>query len=209
MAIDVVTNSVRELIMRARGGDRAAQDELFGRYRDYLVLLARMSLSRGLRAKLSASDVVQEALLQAHEAIGGFRGDTEMEMTGWLRQILSRRLADAGRRFAYQARRLDRERSLDRLVDDSSDALKCLPAARGTSPSIGAERREAGALVADALARLKGDDREVIVLRSLEELEWAEVARRMSRSVEAVRALWGRAMQRLGPVLEAMRWKGP
>jgi DNA-directed RNA polymerase specialized sigma24 family protein len=59
-------------------------------------------------------------------------------------------------------------------------------------------RRELGVRIADALARLKADDREVIVLRSLEERGWAQVAAAMDRSEEAVRALWGRAIQRLG-----------
>ena len=55
-----------ELIEAARRGDRAAQDELFGRYRNYFALLARMSLSRGLNAKLSASDIVQDVFVGAH-----------------------------------------------------------------------------------------------------------------------------------------------
>jgi DNA-directed RNA polymerase specialized sigma24 family protein len=56
---------------------------------------------------------------------------------------------------------------------------------------------------------LKEDDREVIVLRSLEEREWTDVARRMDRHPEAVRALWGRAFQRLGAVLDERRWTAP
>ena len=83
------------------------------------------------------------------------------------------------------------------------------PAASGTSPSRGAERREAGALVADALALLKDDDREVIVLRSLEERDWADVARRMNRTPDAARALWARAVERLGAVVEERRWSTP
>ena len=157
-----------------------------------------MSISRALRAKLDASDVVQDVLLNAHRGIGAFRGETEAEVAAWLRAILANELRQAGRRFVVnQGRRVDREQSLEALVEDSSQALGALPAARDTSPARGAPRREAGALVADALATLKDDDREVIVLRSLEEREWDDVARRMGRHPEAARALWCRALQRL------------
>ena len=175
---------------------------LFARYRNYLTLLARMSLPRRLQPKLAASDVVQDVFVRAHERIEGFRGTTEGQLVAWLREILVNRLADANRRFfGTQRREVGREQSLQDVVDRSSDALRRVPMAPGTTPSHGAHRREVGALVADALAELKEDDREVIVLRSLQEREWSDVALRMGRSVEAVRALWGRALQRLGAVL--------
>lgn len=208
--MDPAESALRDLIGAARGGDEAARNALLGRYRNYLSLLARMSLSRQVRSKLDASDVVQDVLLKAHRSLGGFRGGTEEEFVAWLRQILARSLVDANRRFRGNAGRcVDRERSLDDLVCDSAQALQKFPAAGGSSPSRGAERREAGAMVADVLAELKADDREVIVLRSLEEREWSEVAHRMGRSAEAARALWGRAFQRLGTLVEGRRWTAP
>jgi RNA polymerase sigma-70 factor (ECF subfamily) len=195
-----------ELIEAAKAGDPAAQDALLSRYRNYLTYLARMSVGRELQAKLDASDVVQDALLKAHRGLDGFVGRTEEELVAWLRQILARTLSNANRTFRWQAgRRVDREVSIEALVSHSSQALGRLPAANGTSPSRGAERREAGALVADMLSALKADDREVILLRSLEERDWGDVAERMGRSVEAVRALWGRAIQHLGAQVEARR----
>jgi RNA polymerase sigma-70 factor (ECF subfamily) len=44
--------------------------------------------------------------------------------------------------------------------------------------------------------------REVIVLRHLEGLRFAEVARRMERTVSSVQKLWVRALARLGRTLE-------
>ncbi len=197
---------LRDLIAGARTGDRAAQSELFGRYRNYLLLLARMSLSRGLAAKLDASDVVQDVFVKAHQGFRGFRGATPQELGGWFRRILANRLADANRRGAgAPGRRIGREVSLEQMVERSSEALANFPAAQGTSPSNGAQRREVATMVADALAALEDDDREVIVLRSLEEREWNDVARHMDRTPEAARALWGRACQRLGAVLKEKR----
>jgi RNA polymerase sigma-70 factor (ECF subfamily) len=205
--MDVGADEVRALIACARRGERAAQDEIFRRYRNYLELLARISLPRTVQAKFDASDIVQDVFVSAHQGFGGFRGESAEELVGWFKRILTNRLADASRRFIdNEGRGVDRERSLEAMIERSSAALRAFPAARGTSPSHGAHRREVGELVADALAELKQDDREVIVLRSLEEREWNDVAQRMGRHPEAVRALWGRAFARLGAVLEDKGW---
>ena len=58
------------------------------RCREYLRLLARLQLDPRLHSKLDASDVVQQTLLSAYENRGQFRGKTEAEFLGWLRQIL-------------------------------------------------------------------------------------------------------------------------
>ena len=56
--------------------------------------------------------------------------------------------------------------------------------------------------LADALAQLAPDHREVIVLRNLEGLDFQQVAQRMRRSVGAARMLWLRAMDRLRETLQ-------
>lgn len=194
-------SGVRELIQAARRGERDAQGALLARYRDLLVRLARRSLSRRLRPKIDASDVVQDVLVKAQQGLGAFRGATEAEVVGWLRQILARTLADADRRWRRTAARsLEHEHSLEEI--ESASAGRLVPAADGTSPSRGAERRETRAGVRSALAALKPDDREVILLRNVEGLEWSEIGRRMGRSAESVRCLWGRALRRLGERVE-------
>ena len=52
------------------------------------------------------------------------------------------------------------------------------------------------------LDQLPDDYREVIVLRSLQELPYEEVARRMGRTAGAVRTLWVRALARLRAVAQ-------
>jgi len=75
-------------------------------------------------------------------------------------------------------------------------------AGENSTPSQSAQRRELGVVLADALASLTVDYREVIVLRSIEEREWDEIAQRMGRSPGAVRMLWTRALQQLKPLIE-------
>jgi RNA polymerase sigma-70 factor (ECF subfamily) len=57
-------------------------------------------------------------------------------------------------------------------------------------------------ILADALARLPGDYRDVIVMRHLEEAPFAEIALKMGRSSGAVRMLWVRGLERLRSELE-------
>jgi RNA polymerase sigma-70 factor (ECF subfamily) len=195
--------SVSRLIARARAGQADGLTRLLESYRNYLGLLACTWVDASLRGKADASDLVQETLLKAHRRFGQFRGHTEPEIAAWLRQILARNLADFARRFQVtEARQVSRERSLEEMLDRSSQAMQML-AAGGHSPSQSAARRELSVVLADALAKLPQDYREVIVLRNLRELEWAEIAGRMNRSEGAVRILWARALKQLRPLIEA------
>jgi RNA polymerase sigma-70 factor (ECF subfamily) len=195
--------SVGQLIREARHDRPAMRERLLESFRNYLKLLAHTGIDKALRGKADSSDVVQETLLKAHRSFGQFRGQSEAELAIWLRQILVRQLADLTRRYCTaEARQVGRERSLNDLLGASSAALGNLLAAGGASPSQSAERRELSVVLADALAELGDDYREVIVLRSIEERDWDEVARRMGRSAGAVRMLWARALKALRPLIE-------
>jgi RNA polymerase sigma-70 factor (ECF subfamily) len=62
-------------------------------YENYLLLLARLQIGRRLQSKVDAADLVQETFLEAHRHFTQFRGRTEEELVGWLRQILAANLA--------------------------------------------------------------------------------------------------------------------
>jgi RNA polymerase sigma-70 factor (ECF subfamily) len=192
------------LIEGARNQAPGALDRLLESYRNYLRLLARTGIDASLRGKVDPSDLVQDTLLKAHQHFDQFRGGTEAELVAWLRRILSRNLADLVRRFkAAGARMIHREQSLDELVGATSRVMLNLFAPNGQSPSQSAQRRELSIILADAMAELAPDYREVVVLRTMEGREWDEVASAMGRSPGAVRLLWARALKKLRPLIEA------
>src|SRR3954454_24954123 len=166
--------------------------------------MARTGIDHSLRGKADPSDLVQEALLRAHRHFAQFQGRTEAELAAWLRQILARCLADLVRCYQVsEARQVGRERSLDDMLGDASRCLGGLMAQNGHSPSQSAQRRELSVVLADALTDLSPDYREVIVLRTLEERDWEDVAATMGRTVGSVRLLWARALKKLRPLIEA------
>src|SRR5262245_37340573 len=101
------------LIEQACRGEPGTLDRLLDSYRNYLRLLARTGIDRSLRGKADPSDLVQDALLKASQRFDQFRGTTESELAGWLRQVLARCLADMIRRYRAAGRHVHREQSLD------------------------------------------------------------------------------------------------
>src|SRR3954451_17920611 len=65
------------------------------RYRDYLLLVARLQMDARLRGKLQPADIVQQTMLQAHRKHDQCRGRTDAERAAWLRVILAHSLVDA------------------------------------------------------------------------------------------------------------------
>jgi RNA polymerase sigma-70 factor (ECF subfamily) len=197
-----MTPDLGVLLQSARAGEGAALGRLLEAYRNYLTLLARLQVGRRLQGKVEESDLVQETFLEAHRDFARFRGATEGELMGWLRQILASNLADAVRRYHGTSRRNVRlERDLAAQLDQSSQALDRGLVDRSASPSERAARRERAVLLADALEQLPTAYRQVLILRHLEELSFPDVARRMGRTLDSVKNLWVRALARVRDVL--------
>src|SRR4029079_14709156 len=93
------------LLERARHGSQGSLGALLQQYRNYLVVLASMQIDKRLQPRVSPSDVVQETMLRAHKNLAQFRGTTEQEFLGWLRQILVNNLAKFVEQHMLAARR--------------------------------------------------------------------------------------------------------
>jgi RNA polymerase sigma-70 factor (ECF subfamily) len=192
------------LISRARRGSKSSLGSLLEQYRNYLIVLAATQIEKRLQPRVSPSDVVQETMLKAHKNFGQFRGTTEQELLAWLRQILVNNLARFVEQHMLAARRdVRREVSIERLgvaLEQSTIQLAALVPSQGKSPSMAVQQREEAVVLADRMAQLPVDYREVLVLRNLQGLPFEDVATRIGRSVGATRMLWLRAIEKLRTV---------
>jgi RNA polymerase sigma-70 factor (ECF subfamily) len=187
-----------QLLQEARAGDPATLGQLLEQYRRYLALLARVQIGQRLQRKADASDLVQETFLEAHRQFHSFRGTSEAQFVRWLRQLLAGSLANLLRRYlGTRGRDVRLELEIEGAFDQSSMMLDRGLVAEQSSPSQQAAGREQAVLLAEALAQLPEDYRDVLVLRHLEGLTFPEVARRMERSLDSVEKLWMRALARL------------
>jgi len=192
-----------ELLNRARAGDESARDQLFVKCRSYVGLVARAQVESWMHAKVDASDLVQQTLMEAHRALDRFRGTTDGEWLAWLRKILKNNAADFVRRYhGTEKRQARRELPLQVQAADRSHEFHRDPSDPGESPSQLVMRREREIEVADAVAQLADDYQEVIMLRNLQRLSFDEVARRMGRSRPATQMLWMRALRKLQEIMK-------
>jgi RNA polymerase sigma-70 factor, ECF subfamily len=175
-----------QLLAEARGGRKESLGKVLELNRAYLALLARTQIDLHLQGRVDASDLVQETFLDACRDFDQFRGTSQSEWVAWLRKILIYNLARAvQRQVAAQKRSVRRQVSLEQhlaAMQRSSGRIETALIGRFSSPSNQAQRCELAACVADQLARMSPDYREVLVLRNLEGLPFSEVACRMGRS---------------------------
>jgi RNA polymerase sigma-70 factor (ECF subfamily) len=173
-------------------GDRGLE-----RFRSYLLLLARVRLDPMVRAKVGASDVVQQTLFEAHRDFAQFRGRTVDEQVAWLRQILARNLANVLRDLRRDKRDVAREQALQAALDESASRLEAWLAAEQSSPSQRAERQERAVRLAEALAALPENQREAVVLRHWHGCSLAEIGARLGCTTAAVTGLLHRGLRKL------------
>lgn len=191
----------QRLLVDAKNGDQERLGELLESYRHYLNVLADSRLDRKLRGRLSYSDIVQETMLQAHRDFQQFRGSSEREFQGWLRRILAHTLAKVIEVHVLTKKRdVRRDVSMAKIaagVERSTMQLNVAFAASCRTPSSHARQRERAVILAEVMDGLAPDQREVLILRNMQGLKFAEVAEVMGRSLAATKMLWMRSIKRL------------
>ena len=179
----------------------ADQGQWLERHRVYLMLLARAHLNPRQPAKLDSSDIVQQTLIDAFANREQFRGSTDAELAGWLREILKNNMADAMRDQHRNKRDVRRERSLEAAIDESFARTQDWLAAVQSSPSQRAVKQEDLLRLSDALTNLPEAQREAIFLHHLQGLNLADVAKEMGRSEASVAGLLFRGLKALQKLL--------
>jgi RNA polymerase sigma-70 factor, ECF subfamily len=183
-----------DVLEHAQTGAPAALDRLVQRFSPRLLALIRLRLGPSLRARLESRDILQETWLKALSRLDGFRGDSTGSFTAWLARIAANEIRDQVDYNGRQRRDGGRE---ERLSAEELDGL----AARVRSETSRLALDEWRMRLEHALESLPRDQREVIVLRKLEEQSFQEVAEHMGRSPDACRMLLARAMAALSALM--------
>src|SRR5262245_42001324 len=192
-----------QLLEQASRGDASARQQLLQRHRGRLRKMVAVRMDRRLAARVDASDVVQEALAEAARKLPAYLRDRPLPFYPWLRRLAADRLTKLYRRhFQAGARSVRREDpGVLALPEESALELAGRLADGGTSPSHHLAREELQAGVRAALDRLEERDREVLVLRYLEQLSVKEIAATLGLSEGAVKMRHLRALGRLRGLL--------
>src|SRR5262249_14089698 len=150
--------------------------------------------------KIDLSGVVQQTLLEAHQARDAFPSGAARQ-AAWLRRALANNLTDEIRRLGSRGQERVEERSLEQALAASSARLEAWLAREVPTPGRGAAHKEQLSRLAEALLQLPDDQRRAVELHHLQGLSLADVGQRLGRSREAVAGLVFRGLKNLRSLL--------
>jgi len=179
------------LLRAARGGSQEALGTLLQNCGPRLLALIRLRLGPALRSHLESRDILQTTLVKAIKGFDSFNGQGSSALMAWLARIAAHEIQDQADYHGRDRRDARRTVSLDE--PERGDHLAAL--VRSETSRIALDERAQS--LERALEAMAPEQREVIVLRKLEELSFAEIAERLGRSPDACRMLVARAMARL------------
>ena len=184
------TSSTAELLVRARGGDRQALDDLFARAMPPLRQWASGRLPAWARGMLDTDDLVQETVMRTFGRIDVFEYHEATGLMAYLRQAVMNRIRNELRR----AIRNPAPSTLDSSVEDN--------AASPLEMLVGKDTVDA---YEEALEQLDAADRDLIIGRVELGFSFAELAAASGRpSADAARMAVGRALIKLAAHLRPM-----
>jgi len=197
-------SDTERLLKKAGAGDLAAVNQLLVRHRSRLRTMVRLRLDPRVAARVDPSDVVQEALIEAHRRFGRYLQERPLPFYPWLRQLAWDRLVHLHQKHLTAGKRsVRREVSLAPfLSDDSVAVLARRLCGRENSPQSHVVKAELQARVRFALEQLSESDREVLILRFMEQLSVVEIGALLGLGESAVKMRHLRALQRLRSLLE-------
>lgn len=197
-------STTEDLLKQAQAGSAEAAERLLAAHREPLRRVIGMRLDPALAARVDASDVVQDVLLEAHRRLAEYLRAPTMPFHLWLRHIAKDHIIDAHRRHRQAQRRsLDREQPLAPayLADHSSFELAGQVIDGELTPASAAIRHELQRRLETAVRQLDEDDREVILLRHAEQMSNQDVATALGLTEAAASMRYLRAVRRLRSLL--------
>ena len=194
-------DTTQRLLVDVGEGNDAAVNELIERHRGAIRRMVAARMDRGMAGRVDASDIVQEALIEAHRRLADYLNDGSMPFHLWLRQIAKDRLIDAHRRNRAKRRDVGREQNMQARADQSSLDLAAQLCDMELTPAAQALRKELEGRFWAAIEELDEADREIVLMRHQEQLGNGEVAELLDLSPAAAGMRYLRAIRRLRGIL--------
>lgn len=195
--------TTEELLRRAGDGASDARHSLLERHRRRLVQMVEVRMDPRVRARLDPSDVVQETLTAASDKLDDYLSDQPLPFYPWLRQIAWEKLVHEHDRHLRAAKRsVTREQAFYPQLSDASIAgLADRFVSPGSSPSRAAVRGELKRRVREGLDALSDRDREMVLMRYLEQMPSKEIATIQRTTEAAVNMRHMRALEQMRKLL--------
>ena len=192
-------SDISQLLRRVEQGDDQAMEQLMDKHRGRLRKMISLRIDPRLANRIDPSDVIQETLTVAARRLPAYVRERPLPFYPWLRQIAYDRLVDLHHRHVLvQKRSVTREQQSDPEPSDQSVwELARHFVASETSPIARLVREELHQRARDALLQLELRDREILVMRHLEQMQIGEIAATLELSESAVKMRRLRAIQRL------------
>ena len=187
-----VAQSDAELAKDALGGSEAAYRELVTRYATPAVNF----IHRFTRDRALAEDLAQEGFLRVYQRLKTY--DAERKFSSWFFQVL--------RNITIDYLRVNRlpTSSLDELEEEGHRAAAI--DRESASPEQAAEQSELAVVMSAALAKIRPEYREVVVLRYQEGLTQPEIAEILGMPSGTVKTYLHRARKELAEILSESGW---
>ena len=193
-----------QLLEEARRGEAEAVERLLTAHREPLRRMIGLRLDPALAARVDASDIVQDVLLEAHRRLQDYLRKPAMPFHLWLRHIAKDHIIDAHRRHHQaQKRGVNREQPMHRpaWADRSSLDLAAQLLDKDLTPASAAIQQEMQRRLRQAVTQLDEDDREVILMRHYEMLANQEIASSLGLTEAAASMRYLRAVRKLRDLL--------
>jgi RNA polymerase sigma-70 factor (ECF subfamily) len=180
--MEVIVDQDRELVERARLGERTALTALTDKYRDRVFVL----INRMINDRERAEELAFESFIRAFKNLKTFRG--EAKFSSWLYRIaVNTALA---------------ERSKKRLEQVSLESIGNLPADQSSQPDLVYQGLFAGKVVDDALNQLPPHYATALRLFYLRGVGYVEIAELMKIPIGTVKTYLHRGKRALREVIE-------
>ena len=205
------SDEIKDLVDRAHEGDADALNDLFARYHQTMVEVARRKLGPRLRLKEDPVDLAQTTFREATRDFDRYEYQGQGSLLRWLVQILQNKIRDKAEFYSAGKRDLSKERAMDGGASKDGDEPTPMDFVSGDlSVTKVVQRDENFELLRESLGELSPDHRKAISLVFFEGLQLREAGKRMGgKSEDAVRMMLRRAEDKLGEKLRGLLGEQP